>query len=77
MATAAGLAAQPMNTPIEIMDRDAVWGREASYAKDLRKIAGVTEGDSAFIFRIGYAEHPALPSPRRKLQDVIRQRGFA
>ena len=29
--------------------------------------------DVAFIFRIGYAERPAVPSPRRRLDDVIKQ----
>jgi nitroreductase len=76
-ATMAGLAVQPMNAPIEMMDRDDLLGRNNDYAKEIRKIASVSEGDPAFIFRIGYAEHSAQPSPRRKLRDVIRQRGFA
>jgi hypothetical protein len=81
-ATMAGLAVQPMNAPIEMMDRDYLLGRKNTYAKDIAKIAapqgtGEDGDDIAFIFRLGYAEHPALPSPRRKLQDVIRQKGFA
>jgi hypothetical protein len=76
-ATMAGLAVQPMNAPIEMMDRDYLLGRKNNYAKEIAKIAGVSEADPAFIFRIGYAEHPALPSPRRRLQDIIRQKGFA
>lgn len=80
MAADAGLAAQPMNQPIEMMDRDQVLGRENHYAKELRKIARIESGiaaDPAFIFRIGYAERPAMPSPRRPLDDVIRRTGFA
>jgi hypothetical protein len=77
LLTSLGLAAQPLNQPIELMDRDWVLGRNNDYAKEIRKIAGVTEGDPAFIFRIGYAEHAALPSPRRALDDVIRRTGFA
>ncbi len=80
MTTVAGLAVQPLNQPIEMMDRDLLLGRKNDYAKALRKIAKIEDGipaDPAFIFRVGYAEHPALPSPRRKLNDVIRQKGFA
>jgi hypothetical protein len=76
-ATAYGLAAQPLNQPVEMMDRDHVLGRKDDYAKEIRKIAGVADGDPAFIFRVGYAERTALPSPRRPLEAAIRQRGYA
>lgn len=79
MATAAGLAMQPMNAPIEIMDRDETWGRQPSYAKDLCKIAKIADGQAAepaFIFRIGYPEKPAQPSPRRRLDDVVHRSGY-
>jgi len=81
-AAMAGLAMQPMNAPIEIMDRDFVQGRRNSYAKEIGEIAaaqgtGEDGDDIAFLFRLGYAEQDAKPSPRRRLQDVIRQRGFA
>lgn len=74
LLTSTGLAAQPMNAPIEMMDRDHFLGRSSAYAKELRKIARVPRGmdlDPAFIFRLGYAERPAIASPRRKLDDVI------
>jgi hypothetical protein len=71
-ATLNGLAAQPMNAPIEMMDRDYLLGRKNEYAKELRKIVGAPDGaDPAFIFRLGYAERPAVASPRRRLSDVI------
>ncbi len=77
-ATMAGLAVQPMNQPIEMMDRDAFLGRDNDYASEIAKIAapqgtGEDGQDVAFIFRIGYAERPAAPSPRRRLDDVIKQ----
>lgn len=75
--TALGLAAQPMNQPVEIIDRDDILGRRSEYAKEIRKIAHVQDGDPAFIFRLGYAERDASPSPRRRLDDVIRRSGFA
>ena len=75
-ATAAGLAAQPMNAPIELMDRDAVLGQANSYASDIGKMAGVpvggVENDVAFLFRLGYGERDAVRSPRRRFDDVIR-----
>jgi hypothetical protein len=77
MATLAGLAAQPLNQPIEMMDRDLLLGRKNEYAEELRRIAGLPQGDPAFIFRLGYAEREAKPSPRRRFEDVIRQKGFA
>jgi len=80
MLTMVGLAAQPMNQPIEIMDRDLLLGRRNEYAKALRKIAGIPDAagaDIAFLFRLGYAEREAQPSPRRRLEDVIRKTGFA
>jgi hypothetical protein len=81
MMTDAGLATQPMNAPIEMTDRDFVLGRKNDYAKELRQIAGIPDdvvvNDPAFIFRLGYAERPALPSPRRPFEEVIRRTGFA
>ena len=81
-ATMAGLAAQPMNAPIEMMDRDHLRGRANTYARDIAKIAapqgtGEDGGDVAFIFRLGYPERPAQASPRRRFEDVIRHHGFA
>jgi len=81
-ATAGGLAAQPMNQPIEVMDRDFYLGRKNDYAREIRKIAaplgtGEDGDDIAFIFRLGYATREAKPSPRRRFEDVIRKSGFA
>jgi hypothetical protein len=77
-ATDMGLAAQPMNQPIEMMDRDLLLGRANNTAKTLRKIVKLdSDADPAFIFRVGYAEHPAPPSPRRKVDAVLRRSGFA
>ena len=81
-ATLDGIAAQPMNQPLEMMDRDLVLGRKNDYTREIRSMAGLREtesglSDPAFIFRLGYAERPALPSPRRPLDDVLRTTGFA
>jgi hypothetical protein len=77
-ATMEGLAAQPMNAPIELMDRDHFLGRINTYARNIAKIAapkgtGEDGDDVAFLFRLGYAERPATASPRRRFDDVIRR----
>jgi hypothetical protein len=70
-ATAHGLSAQPMNQPIEMMDRNAMLGRSDALGPALAKLADPTGWEPTFVFRMGYAEHDALPSPRRPLCDVI------
>lgn len=77
MLAARALAAQPLNQPIEIMDRDHLLGRKNDYAREIRKIAGVPSGDPAFIFRLGHGARPAPPSPRRRLDDVVRVKRYA
>jgi hypothetical protein len=75
--TTLGLAAQPLNQPIEIMDRDHQLGRSNDYAKDIRKIAGVRNGDPAFIFRLGYGTREAPASARRRFGDVLMRNRYA
>lgn len=81
MLTEAGVAAQPMNAPIEMMDRDRRQGRKNAYANALLNMAGLAAGtivaDPIFIARIGYAVRPAGLSPRRRLGDMVRRKGFA
>jgi hypothetical protein len=74
--TARGMVAQPLNQPIEMMDRDYLLGQRCHFAEEIRKIVaprgtGEDGDDIAFIFRIGYAKRPAIASPRRALDDVI------
>jgi nitroreductase len=69
-ATAGGLALQPLNQPIEMVDRERQTGQGDAWAK---RIAGLTGDDwqATFAFRAGYASHPAPASPRRRLADVV------
>jgi hypothetical protein len=69
-ATAEGLALQPLNQPIEMIDRERQTGQGTAWAK---RIAGLTGDDwqATFAFRAGYASRPAPPSPRRRLADVL------
>jgi hypothetical protein len=67
-ATARGLAMQPLNQPIEMIDRERQSAQGAQWAK---RIAGLTEWQATFSFRVGFASRPAPPSPRRRLKDVV------
>lgn len=66
-----GLVMQPLNQPLERVDRERRLGVEPDSA---RRLAGFT-GDPAlkptFAFRAGYALQPANPSPRRPVEWVL------
>ena len=68
-ATLRGLAMQPLNQPIECIDRERQLGRPPKWQ---RRIAGLTdgEGQATFAFRVGYARKEAAPSPRRRLEEL-------
>lgn len=69
--TTQGMAAQPLNQPVEIVDREAELGREPAMAAALAQLTGDTEMRPTFVFRAGYALRPARPSPRRPAAAVI------
>ena len=70
-ATTMGLAAQPLNQPVECADRSAELGRKDEFGPMLARLAHAPDWQATFVFRLGYAERPALPSPRRPLNDVV------
>ena len=70
-ATVAGLAAQPLNQPVEIADRDRVLGKPEPLATTLAKLAGMPGWDPIFVFRMGVPLRPAGLSPRRPLGAVV------
>jgi len=72
MATDQGIAAQPINQPVEMIDRNAQLGRPDRFGPALGKLANMPGWEPTFTFRMGYAEHPAPHSPRRPLSAVIR-----
>jgi nitroreductase len=76
-ATTMGLAAQPLNQPVECVDRNEMLGRSDTYQKALVDIALAPGWQPTFAFRLGYAEKKALPSPRRPLDNVIKRSGMA
>ena len=71
-ATVAGLAAQPLNQPVECVDRNQMLGRPDTYAAALAKFANAPGWEATFVFRLGVAARAAGPSPRRPLKDVLR-----
>jgi len=70
-ATTLGLAVQPLNQPVEIVDREAQRGVPARMARELARLTSYADGRPTFIFRVGYQERPARLSPRRAVKDVL------
>jgi len=73
LLTARGLAAQPLNQPVERVDREREVNEPPRTAQALAIITGDPAWLPTFVFRAGYAEHPAAMSPRRPLETVMRQ----
>jgi hypothetical protein len=71
-ATAGGFAAQPLNQPVECIDRDAMVGKADSFGPAIARFANAPGWQPTFIFRLGVAEQPAGLSPRRALEEVLR-----
>lgn len=70
-ATARGLALQPVNQPIEIVDREFMLGKEADMARRLMALADAGGWRPTFAFRAGFPARDALPSPRRPIAAVL------
>jgi nitroreductase len=71
-ATSQGLAAQPLNQPVEMIDRDQMLGRPDEFGPTLAKLSAADGWEPTFVFRLGYAKRDALRSPRRPLEDVVQ-----
>ncbi len=76
-ATAAGFACQPLNQPVECVDRNAQLGRADTYQNALVTLAKAQGWQPTFVFRLGFAEKPAPLSPRRPLEAVMKSSGYA
>jgi hypothetical protein len=70
-ATLLGLAAQPLNQPVEMIDRNQMLGRADEFGPGLASCSGENEWEPTFVFRLGYAERQAPHSPRRPLENVM------
>ncbi len=70
-ATAQGLAAQPLNQPVEMIDRNQMLGRQDEFGSGLATLSREGSWEPTFVFRLGYAQREAPHSPRRPLEDVV------
>lgn len=70
-ATTQGLAMQPLNQPIERVDRERQLGTPPHAAAALEALIGETNWMPTFAFRAGYPARGASPSPRRPVEQVI------
>ena len=70
-ATTQGLGAQPINQPVEVVDRERTLNRAPQMAQVLAGITGDSAWQATFCFRMGYPTAEAPPSPRRPVENVI------
>jgi len=70
--TAQGLAAQPLNQPVEMIDRNQMLGRNDEFRSALSALARAEGWEPTFVFRLGYARRAAPRSPRRPLSAVVK-----
>jgi hypothetical protein len=72
IATASGLAAQPLNQLAERVDREAELRMLPTTAEALASIIGTDALRPTFLFRMGYPRRQPPHSPRRPLTDVLQ-----
>jgi nitroreductase len=70
-ATARGLAMQPINQPVELVDRERQLDREPLAARALARVVGDPKWKPTFAFRFGFPTRNAPLSPRRPVSDVV------
>jgi len=70
-ATARGLAMQPINQPVELVDRERQLAREPVAARALAGLVGDPKWKPTFTFRLGFPTRSMPPSPRRAVGDVV------
>jgi hypothetical protein len=71
LATAQGLAMQPINQAVELVDRERQQGRAPGAARVLAELTGDPAWRPTFAFRMGFAARAAPPSPRRPVDAVV------
>jgi len=62
---------QPINQPVELVDRERELQREPRAAGVLAGLTGEAEWKPTFAFRMGVPTRPAGPSPRRPVEAVL------
>lgn len=70
-ATTQGLAMQPLNQPVERVDRERQLGQPPHAADALAGLTGDRDARPTFVFRIGHPSRSAPASPRRSVEQVV------
>lgn len=70
-ATVRGVAMQPMNHVVELIDHELATGQPPSTREALGLPRDRDGWQLLFPFRLGHSEKPAPPSMRRRLADVL------
>ena len=70
-ATANGLAAQPVNQMLEVVDRERQLKQSAQMASVLDELTRDSAWRPTFAFRLGYPNSDVLPSARRPVSEVL------
>ncbi|WP_020618008.1 twin-arginine translocation signal domain-containing protein [Paenibacillus daejeonensis] len=70
LATRMGIAMQPLNQPHERIDRDRQLGQPSAFGEGYSQLPGLSGQPCIFTFRAGYPDSPALPSPRRAVEEI-------
>lgn len=70
-ATSQGLSMQPLNQPVERVDRERQLGVPAKAAGLLEQHTGPGDWRPTFAFRVGYPTQATGPSPRRPVELVV------
>lgn len=71
LATTQGLAMQPLNQPVEWIDRERSLGRNSLTTRALEELTDGAPGEPTFVFRVGYPARAVPPSPRRPVDEVV------
>jgi nitroreductase len=71
LAVARGLAMQPINQPVELVDRERELGKAPRAARVLADLTGDPAWKPTFAFRMGFPTREAAPSPRRPVGEVL------
>ena len=70
-AVSQGLAMQPMNQIVQVIDRQRQQQLEPEMQRRLTALLGDDRWQASFMFRAGYPTIEAVPSPRRGLEDLV------
>ena len=71
MATVRGVAMQPINQPVEMVDLEREQGKAPRAAAALAALTGEAGWKPTFAFRAGLPTRPPTPSPRRPVEAVV------